>query len=296
MDKAALAAIGDTLREGQRLRVSHGCGDGKTMLVSREGAKVRGWCFRCNEGEYADLSLSITDNLFRVRQSLHLAADQQLDGSAEQPFPLLSFEEWPAAARLWFLKAGLSGNAAGAMGAGWHEAMHRVVMPLRDRTGEVRSWTARSVDNRTPKYLTGFLPEGFVAELHGGHGDDPPVVVEDWLFANKLARANIHVVCMLGTYPKPATLARLLEFKEVFVWLDNDLPPKYPKNWGQIMAARVARTIRAYGVRVHNIAVADEPKTMDRWALHHALARSAEPTTTSVPAQDGESDEREQGT
>jgi hypothetical protein len=93
---------------------------------------------------------------------------------------------------------------------------------------------------------------------------------------------------MLGTYPKAATLARLLEFKEVFVWLDNDLPPRHKVNYGQIMAARVAKALRGFGVRVTNIVSAMDPKLLDRAAIRAHIVQGPTP---SVSAPDGESNE-----
>jgi hypothetical protein len=174
----------------------------------------------------------------------------------------------------------MAGAAVDALGAGWHEPMQRIVLPLRDGTGAVRSWTARSVDGRTPKYLTGNLPDGFVAELAQGDEDCWPVVTEDWLSACKLGLAGVHAVSMLGTHPKPATLLRLINFKDLFVWLDNDLPPKHRFNYGQHFAAKVCRTLRAYGVHVVNVVSDAEPKAMSRSDIRSLLARSAASHTT----------------
>jgi hypothetical protein len=257
------------------------------MLVSRSGARVSGWCFRCNEGLHADLNLSIQDNLLRLRAAT--AVDAAYRDSVEQPGPLLQFADWPPRARLWFLRAGMADRAAAAIGAGWHAEMQRVVLPLRNSAGEPISWTARSVDDRTPKYLTGSLPDGFVAEMPGA---SPPVVTEDWLSACKVSLAGQHAISMLGTYPKPATLLRLLEFKKVFVWLDNDLPPKHRTNWGQQHASRLCRGLRAHGCAPWNIVSDLEPKELNAERIRATLARCATSRTPSVNAPDGEPDDR----
>jgi hypothetical protein len=289
MTKDDLRAVGETLRDGGRVRVSHGCGEGKTMLVSREGPRVRGWCFRCAEGLGVELALSISENVLRVQQAQFQAADAQFDGDQELPPADPDMSRWPLVSRLWLLKAGLAEDACRWLEVGWSQDMQRTVLPLRDRYGFVVSWTARAHDGRTPKYLTGHLPEGFVAEFPGGAGSGRPVVTEDWLSACKLGWHGIHTISMLGTYAKPATLLRLLEFKEPFVWLDNDLPPKHRVNWGQHHAAKLCKALRALGSRPINVVSDQEPKQLDRGAIIVTLARSAANRTPSVSAPDGES-------
>jgi hypothetical protein len=165
--------------------------------------------------------------------------------------------------------------------------MHRVVLPLRGATGAVRSFTARALDSRTPKYLTGALPEGFVAEL-AADSPGPCVVTEDYLSALKLEQCGIHVISLLGTYAKPATLTRLLELKDVMVWLDNDLPPKHRVNWGQQKALKLCRSLRSLGGSPTNIVSDSEPKAMDKLSILRVLALNATGRTPSVNAPDGE--------
>jgi hypothetical protein len=282
MDREALRQIGDKLREGGRTRVSHGCGAGKTLLVSRESGRVSAWCFRCNEGFGMGLNLSMQDNLLRVKQAQYVAADAEYEGSREKPGELnYDFESWPPVARQWLLRAGFWGKRVEQLGAGWSEELHRVVLPIRNMWRAEVSWTARAVDGRLPKYLTGYLPDDLVAECVGGTVESgPPIIVEDWLSCNKIALAGYHSICMLGTYPKAATLSRILQFSEVYVWLDNDLPPKYPKNNGQIMARKLARMLRAYGVKVNNIASDRDPKLLDSAGISRWIVRYAEKPTT----------------
>jgi DNA primase len=165
--------------------------------------------------------------------------------------------------------------------------MHRVVLPLRDATGAVRSFTARALDSRTPKYLTGQLPSGFVCEL-AADSPGPVLVTEDYLSALKLEQCGIHVISLLGTYAKPATLTRLLELKDVMVWLDNDLPPKHRVNWGQERAAKLCRSLRAMGSAPVNIVSDQEPKALDKLSILRVLALNATGRTPSVNAPDGE--------
>lgn len=274
MDKATLRGIGERLREGERLRVSHGCGEGRTMLVSRAGDRVSGWCFRCAEGLYVGLDLSVKDNLLRVRTALAASADAEFEGTTKVPPGNPDFSAWPAPARLWMLRAGIDAEKAARLRASWHDGMQRVVLPLWGATGEPRSWTARSVDGRPPKYLTGHLPEGFVAEA-GVPGTSWPVVVEDWLSACKLGLSGYHSVCLLGTSAKPATLLYLLRFEGVFIWLDNDLPPVHSTNYGQLRAHTLRTKLRAFGVRVANIVSDMEPKELDKEGIRGTIARFA---------------------
>jgi hypothetical protein len=287
MDQDTLRSLGQELREGQRVRVSHGCGEGRTLLVSRDGARVRGWCFRCNEAVGASLVLSVQEHLSRLAPARE--SDAEFAGSLEPPSTDLDMARWPTAARLWMFRAGFSEDSVRGLGIGWSQDMQRTVLPITDRHGERVSWTARAHDGRLPKYLTGSLPDGFVAERPGR---GPPVATEDWLSALKLGLCGVHAISMLGTHPKPAVLLRLLDFKELFVWLDNDLPPKHRINSGQIHARKLCATLHAFGRSPANVVSNQEPKELDRASILSVLARCATAYTPSASAQDGESNER----
>lgn len=71
-----------------------------------------------------------------------------------------------------------------------------------------------------------------------------------------------------------STLA-LLELQKrgttVNVWLDNDLPPKFPVNRGQIAARKIIKQLHAFGIPTRNILSDRDPKLHTREELKEIL-------------------------
>lgn len=85
-------------------------------------------------------------------------------------------------------------------------------------------------------------------------------LTEDILSAYKVGKVG-EGWCMLGTSLPSEFLAAILKRGcPVNVWLDNDLPPKWTINRGQVAASKVVKQLRASGVSVRNIVTLQDPK------------------------------------
>lgn len=124
-------------------------------------------------------------------------------------------------------------------------------------------WQARAIEpGQTPKYLAPDVNKSRVIPKWGKAGD--VTLTEDILSAYKVGLVG-EGWCMMGTSLSPHLLSELMRRRcRVNVWLDNDLPPVFPVNRGQIAAAKVGKTLRAMGLTVRNIVAPRDPKLMTR--------------------------------
>ena len=237
------------LQDRRSRRVDHDCGGGRTLLISRDGATLKAWCFRCNDGGTHHVVEALEDRIARLARGS--AADQEAKAQLEMPSGVRTFADWPTPARLWLARAGLSSYDVGQMGAYYSPDMGRVILPCGGGF-----WNARSIDGRQPKYLA---PN--IDKVYPKYGAAERVTLtEDILSAYKVGKVG-EGWCMLGTALPSKLLSEILARGcEVNVWLDNDLPPTHPVNRGQIAAKKVSKQLRAAGVAVRNIITERDPK------------------------------------
>jgi hypothetical protein len=237
---------------GRSQRVAHDCGQGTTMIVSRDAKGFHAYCFRCNDKDWvAPLPEPLAVRLTR------LAAGAQADTailSSALPTPTVPWSEWPAAARLWLLKAGLGGHDAGRLGAYYHPPSSRVVLPVLDpRTGASQFWQARSVDGRVPKYLNPGVGKARAVPQYGKA--KAITLTEDILSAYKVGKVA-EGWCLLGTRISNHCLTLLIERDcPVNVWLD-------PDGAGIKGAKHTEAALRASGIKYRRIESTSDPKLM----------------------------------
>jgi DNA primase len=252
----------EALQMGQRQRVDHDCGPGRTLLISRNEDGLRAHCFRCNDsGSSGPPAESLADKIARIRRGNE--ADAVHAGLRRQPEPaIVDVDLWPAAARLWFYRAGLSRSDIGAIGAYYHAATDRVVLPIRV-AGETIYWQARALNGRQPKYIgSSDRPPSMLARW----GDAPsPTLCEDILSAYKVGSVG-EGWAVMGTSVPSAYIAHFLQRGcAVNVWLDPDPA-------GQKAARRYIKQLRAYNVEVRNIVSSRDPKLHTRDQIKEYLA------------------------
>jgi DNA primase len=131
-------------------------------------------------------------------------------------------------------------------------------MPIRDAAGGLLYWQARTLDKTNPKkYLNqrGVYKHSFVAKYGAG-----PIVVltEDILSAYKVSRAGVEAWPLMGTKLSTTVAAEIIrDSRPVAVWLDPDMA-------GRTSAAKICKTLRAYGVKVTNVVSDKDPKLLSR--------------------------------
>lgn len=251
--RASWQHLADNLEDGRSRRVDHECGEGKTLSITREGARLRAWCHRCNDGDSFTVEESLSVRIAR------LAGLREADASitsSDLPAPrVYAVKDWPLKAQLWFFKAGLGTHDIGKIGAYYHAPSGRVVLPVPG------FWQARALaPGQVPKYMAPNVDKSKVLPKYGSA--DRITLTEDILSAYKVGQVG-EGWSMLGTNLSPHTLLMLLRSgKAVNVWLDNDLPPVHTLNRGQIAATKVLKTLRSMGIPCRNIIAPRDPKLM----------------------------------
>jgi DNA primase len=178
---------------------------------------------------------------------------------------------WPLAARVWLYKAGMSNVEIQHLGYYWNARIQRVVMPIRDAAGTLLYWQARTLDKTNPtKYINqkGVDKHSFIARYGAG-----PIVVltEDILSAYKVSRAGVEAMPLMGTKLSTTVAAEIVrDGRPVACWLDPDVA-------GRTAAAKVCKTLRAYGVKVTNVISDRDPKLLSREEIICALRAQVSP-------------------
>jgi hypothetical protein len=239
---------------GERLRTDHDCGPGRTLTLRHDEQGLHAFCFRCNDNGWSPPTpVPLAVRLERLRKQSE--ADASVQGKTELPEPkVYSWGDWPAACRLWLLKAGLSSHDAGRLGAYYHPPSDRVVLPVLARSGGVLFWQARAVDKRQPKYLAPDIGKGMIVPMYGSAST--VTLTEDLLSAYKVGLVA-EGWCLMGTSISKECLRLLLSRGcKVNVWLDPDAA-------GRKAAKKVLAALRAVGIEATDIVSAKDPK------LHH---------------------------
>jgi hypothetical protein len=248
----------------QRERVPHDCGDGNTLLISRDERGWRAWCFRCVDGDHVPPPPETTaEKLARIaKQRL---GDTTLSSECVLPSPLeYSLDNWPEGAKLWLYKAGLSRADAGVLRIGWHPSSDRVVIPVHDACGQLIFYQARAWQKgRTPKYL-GPTPKPRTLLACWGRFQWP-ALTEDLLSAIKIGLSDREGWCVLGTHLSDHMLHQVMVRGGAFVFLDPDPA-------GQRGAAKIMTQLRAYGVPCRNLVSDRDPKLLTRSQLKEIIS------------------------
>lgn len=253
------------LNLGQRVRVEHDCGPGRVLLVSNKDDGYSAWCFRCNDsGFIPHPTPSLSERLAALERARN--AEVRASSSVALPDPgLYDPQSWPAPARVWLYKAGLSNDDIIRHGFYYHEPTGRVVLPVRV-DGQVVYWQARSVDGRQPKYLNPLVNKD---TLYAPFGAGPCIVLtEDILSAARVSRVT-EAWSLMGTAMPTGVLVALLQRRlPVVVMLDPDAA-------GQRAAAKIAKQLTLLGVQ-HGVACPHrDPKYLTRQETVSCIESSA---------------------
>lgn len=260
---------------GGRKRVPHDCGDGDSLLITREHDKSTAYCFRCGGTGFYREHESLEAKLERTTRQL--AADSAARASLALPEPVvLDTRLWPQADKVWFFKMGLSPRMIGELGLYWCPDLGRVVLPIMEG-GRTVYWTARS-QSRTPKWLTPTVPkQGLVARYGVGKGS-MIVLCEDPLSAYKIGQVT-EAWSLLGTKLHDKVLLELAQQqKTVATWLDDDVGRANGRNPGQEAATEIGARLRSFGIHHKNITSKRDPKYYDS----EEIGRKVCTTTTTL--------------
>jgi hypothetical protein len=267
-DRSTWVPAAQALPRDRTRRLPHGCGGGQTLLVSRSASGgLRAWCFRCNQGDsVAAPEPTLHEVLDRLRA--HRVADETAS-TMVLPAPAVHDPAlWPEPARVWLYRAGLGGPEIARLGAYYHAATGRVVLPVM-QDGVPVFWQARSVDGRQPKYLAPAVDKAGIVPKYGT--GQVIHITEDLLSAFKVGMVA-EAWCALGTRMGPGLCAALLaDPRPVRLLLDPDVP-------GVKAANVMARTLRGFGRAVSVVHLARDPKLFHLHDLQTLLQQDAHGT------------------
>jgi hypothetical protein len=252
------------LPDGHSVRVEHDCGPGRVLKVSREGARYRAFCFRCDASDGFEVEEPLSVRLARLARVRAVESEVRLAPAVPAGNPRVS--DWPAYAAAWVYRGGLSRADIGRVGITYNEDLDRVIIP----TPCGRFWQARAVQpGRQPKYLApGFKPPDLLASWGSFV---VPTLVEDMLSAIKIGKVA-EGWAILGTHISPHMISTILaRGRKCNLWMD-------PDRGGEAAVARYIRPLRARGVEVRIIRSQRDPKL-------HSLDYIKE--TLHVPALQG---------
>ena len=250
---ATAIAIADQLTPGQKRRVEHDCGDGNTMIVSRNERGISYWCHRCHSKGWIPTERSLAERIAALSEAT------EWDGTAQQSLELpgpgkFDPQDWPDQPRVWLYKAGFSNDEIRRHGWYWNPRMERVILPVKV-DGKTIYWQGRGFDPARPKALNPTVNrEGLVAKYGRG---DWIALTEDILSAAKVGGVS-EAWALLGTVLSYSTALALSEAgRPVLLMLDDDPA-------GRRGAAEAAKTLNLLGVRNHQVYFGKDPKGVDR--------------------------------
>lgn len=248
--------------------MAHQCGSGKSLVVSNDETCWRGHCFRCpTENMWEPKPIpSLAERLAgsaKLRK-LDVLVPRQLDLPAPRVYDV---GLWPDATVLWFLKAGLSREDIGKVGAYWNPKYRRVVLPVYS-DGKLIYWQARALEAERIKYINPEVDRTkLVAKYGAGH---ELVLVEDILSAYKVGKVT-EAWSLMGTKLHTAILADIVQRGgPVAIWLDPDWDR--PARPGQVAAKKLLSILRSLGIPVRNIVSRADPKALNLTEIREKLS------------------------
>ena len=260
---ANVLAFADQLKLGQKRRVDHDCGEGKTLVVSRTERGTSYWCHRCHTKGWIPAERSLAERIAALNEATEW--DVTAQQSLELPGPgKFDPKDWPDAPRLWLYKAGFSNDEIRRHGWYWNPRMERVILPVKV-DGKTIYWQGRGFDPARPKALNANVDR---AGIVAAYGTGPvTAVTEDVLSAAKVGGVT-HAIALLGTVMDSRTVQLLAEQAQpVALMLDSDAA-------GRAGAVTIHKTLALLGLDVKQIYFGRDPKLVARSEIKNALQRN----------------------
>lgn len=263
----------EALPLGKSRRWVHGCSlnkDTPNMMVSHNDAGYSAYCFRCGPQPFFPGPRPTVEEMVarrkRQAEADRAAQDQTIDEIVLPGPRVKDMTDWPAAACLWWFKAGMTQKDATDMGVYYHADTDRVVIPVWDRSTMTASYyQARACDGRNPKYINPRVDRtAIVYEAGIDWGEGRVVLTEDILSARRVWLADQPSMggglwtawSLMGTKLHDKILSRLIHregLEEVVVWLD-------PDEAGQKAQREICKRLDIFGVPYRSVVSEKDPK------------------------------------
>lgn len=243
---------------GRSVRVEC-CRKDRSQIISHSDKGYGSYCFRCGDDSrrFQAHGVRSVGELIQHRHEL----DAYLREVGEIALPSDFDPVVPRDGLLWLLKAGVSAVVATKYNVGWSGSMGRVVIPVYDEAGRLRTTQSRAVyDGQTPKYMNKKSGDMAAVCFHSDDAlllDDPItegiVVTEDILSAIRVGRL-MPAISSLGTHVSDKIAVQLARSTDiVYVWYDGD-------EAGLRGAAKAKKTLELQGLDVRLIKTELDPK------------------------------------
>lgn len=243
------------------------CGEGKTLLLSHHADKWTAFCFRCDEAGIEDKPTeSWQERLSRLTREREV--DSALERNVDPPGPpCFDVQSWPVAARVWLYKAGCGLPEISELGAYWHKASSRLVLPIFDGENLIY-WQARDVNwsrkSKRSKYLNPSVDKQYLVAKYGR--GNPLVLTEDVLSAYRVGQST-EAWSLLGTNLTDHVANQIPTSRQVLVWLDPD-----PAG---IRAARIiTKQLTSIGIDARRVDSRADPKCLSKREISHVLSQT----------------------
>jgi DNA primase len=237
------------------------------MTVRHKEDGWSGYCHRCGDKPWHPKPMPTLAERVAAKAQQR-SVEEAMRYEVRPPMPAnFDVPSWPLAARVWLFKAGLFLSDIATLGAYYHEASKRVVLPVTEQ-GKLVYWQARLVEGVGSKYINPVMDKSNLVACYGE--GSAIVLTEDILSAYRVGQEGC-AWSLLGTKLSTPVLARLLkEGKPVLVWLDDD-HGRVNGNPGQKAAATIMRTLSNVGIQCHNIVTSKDPKLLSRVEIKEVL-------------------------
>lgn len=235
---------------GQRRRVDHDCGTGRTMVVAATPEGWNAYCWRCSDKGFKPAPTpSLAERIARLKEKE--AVDDDARRTLAPPLPAdFNPSDWPLYARVWLYRAGLSNDSINAAGLYYNGRLDRVVLPVF-QMGKLVYWQARGFDKGRAKYINPSVDKSKLAARFGS--GDTLVLTEDFLSAVRVGEVT-EAWSILGTALSDALAADIAAAKKpVAIWLD-------PDGAGRKARGKILRTLSLLGVDARIIRTDTDPK------------------------------------
>lgn len=213
--------IAKRLPPGRQQRYRHECSTKPNATVYNTAKGYSFNCFKCGENSFVPHSDRTLVQLADLKLYNNRAMEAQHNEKIQLPqdFTL----NVPTEYATWLYKAGLSGATSSDHGIGWSDSLHRIVIPVCDRSGTLLYWQGRAVsEGQVPKYINPRVDKSGLLYLAGQtYGNERVIVTEDILSCIRIGR-HCAAACILGTGTSTSQANRLSRYRRVTYWLDPD--------------------------------------------------------------------------
>lgn len=204
-----------SLAVGASMKIPHiGCSESACMKVSTDVAGISFYCFKCGEYHFES---SFNSPREKLRRQATLDANIRMQADESYDIPADSSQILPSKALAWLGAGGWTLEMQRRYNIGWSEKLNRVILPVQPF-----GYTARAVEKwQKPKYIEKAPKDAYWMSMNAPATISACIICEDILSAGRCGEF-MQAYSILGTSLSTAFLMHLIQYKTIYLWLDND--------------------------------------------------------------------------